>query len=143
MENDRKPKRLSKDALKSLTGYYWPGNVRELRNIMERLVILAPGEEVTPADLAGILPGIERTVQIVPAAGIDSQESYLERFDSAELRDAMATCERELILRRLAACEGNVKRTAEELGLERSHLYKKMRALGIDPAHRDHASELN
>jgi two-component system nitrogen regulation response regulator NtrX len=137
MENDRKPKRLSREALRILTGYHWPGNVREHRNIMERLVILAPGEEVAPADLAGIIPGIERPgAQMVQTAPVADSESLLARFDTNELRDAVAEFERELILRRLKACDGNVKRTAEELGLERSHLYKKMRALGIDPANR-------
>ena len=137
LEHDRKPKRLSNEALRVLTGYNWPGNVRELRNIIERLVILAPGEEVTPADLAGIIPGVERPYgQIAPVAAAPEQEPYVARFDEAPLREAVAECERELILRRLKACDGNVKRTAEELGLERSHLYKKMRALGIDPVNR-------
>ena len=137
MENDRKPKRLSKEALRVLTGYHWPGNIRELRNMMERLAILAPGEEVTPSDLAGIIPGVARPYpQAMPVVPEVEEEDYTSKFDQDPLRDAVAEFEREMILRRLKACDGNVKRTAEGLGLERSHLYKKMRALGIDPTKR-------
>ncbi len=135
-EHNQRPKQLTKDALKILQGYHWPGNVRELRNIIERLVILTPGDEITPADLAGIIPGIERKFAIPLASSGTSREIGVADFDSSTLKDAVAACEREIIQRRLDACEGNVKRTAEELGLERSHLYKKMRALGIDPSKR-------
>ena len=135
-EHNQRPKQLTKDALRVLTGYNWPGNVRELRNLMERLVILTPGDEITPADLAGIIPGVERPFHVTAQSGRDPTSAFLGQFETVPLRDAIAVCERELILRRLEACEGNVKRTAEELGLERSHLYKKMRSLGIDPTKR-------
>jgi two-component system nitrogen regulation response regulator NtrX len=136
-EHNQPPKRLTKDATNVLKGYEWPGNVRELRNIMERLAILSPGDEVTKADLAGIIPGVERPYAVPSTGEVDCQEVYLSRFDASGLKDAVSECEKELILRRLEACEGNVKRTAEELGLERSHLYKKMRSLGIDPSRRN------
>ena len=136
-EHAKKPKRLTKEALRILSGYHWPGNVRELRNIMERLSILTPGDEITPADLAGVIPGVERPYAIPHVDGDASVDIFLGRFDSAPLKDAISTCEKEIIERRLEACNGNVKRTAEELGLERSHLYKKMRALGVDPSKKD------
>ncbi|MCK4721507.1 sigma-54-dependent Fis family transcriptional regulator [bacterium] len=137
MENSKRPKQITRDAVNILKSYQWPGNVRELRNFMERLAILTPGDEITPADLAGIIPGIERPYP-VPQAGPDgSDDMFIGRFDRTALKDAISTCERELIERRLTSCKGNVKRTAEELGLERSHLYKKMRSLGIDPSKRN------
>jgi DNA-binding NtrC family response regulator len=73
--------------------------------------------------------------QAVAASG-DSGEAFLSRFDNAPLKESVAECERTLILRCLESCDYNVKKTAETLGLERSHLYKKMRALGIDPSKR-------
>jgi len=135
-EHNQPPKRLTKEAVSTLRGYHWPGNVRELRNIMERLAILSPGDEVTRSDLAGIIPGVERPYVLQPAGEKGSADEFLGRFEGTPLKEAIAACEREIILRRLDACEGNVKRTAEELGLERSHLYKKMRSLGIDPTKR-------
>ncbi len=135
-EYNQPPKRLSDKASRALKGYHWPGNVRELRNLMERLVILAPGDEIDTSDLAGIIPGIKRPFPVATGTGENMQETFFNRFDSAPIRDAISTCEREIILRRLEICQGNVKRTAEDLGLERSHLYKKMRALGIDPSKR-------
>jgi len=135
-EHIQKPKTLTGDAASILKNYHWPGNVRELRNLMERLIILAPGEEITPADLAGIIPGIERPYTAISKGEVDVEGIYLSQYDGLSIREAIASCERELILRRLEACEGNVKRTAEVLGLERSHLYKKMKALGIDPSKR-------
>jgi len=136
MEHNKRPKRLSVDALRTLQSYKWPGNVRELRNIMERLAILTPGDEVEQSDLAGIIPGVEKTL-LIPAIHGNMDAAYMERYDNVQLRDAVSECEKELIERRLEACGGNVKKTAENLGLERSHLYKKMRALGIDPSKRD------
>jgi two-component system nitrogen regulation response regulator NtrX len=137
LEHNKRPKRVTNDALAILKSYKWPGNVRELRNIMERLAILTPGDEITPADLAGIIPGVERPYMIPHTDHGDPVEIFMGRFDRSPLKDSIAAFEKEIIERRLDACGGNVKRTAEELGLERSHLYKKMRALGIDPSKRN------
>jgi two-component system nitrogen regulation response regulator NtrX len=111
-------KLLSSGALAVLQSYRWPGNVRELKNVMERLVILVPGDTVTRADLpdgltdaSGPAPG--------PPQGARSLKEGREQF------------ERQFILHRLQEAGGNVVRAAELLGLERSNLYRKMRALGI------------
>ena len=110
-------------AVAALQRYPWPGNVRELRNVVERLMIMVPGERITARDLAFLAgrDGRRRTVD----AGAGAM---------APLHDARDRFEREYILRALAAQQGNISRTAEVLGVERSNLYRKMRAFGIMPA---------
>jgi two-component system, NtrC family, nitrogen regulation response regulator NtrX len=123
-EYGRRPKRLSLGAMVLLREYRWPGNVRELRNVIERLMITVPGELVVPDDL-GFLDIAEVPVTV---------GSSLEIQPLLDARDAW---ERRYILGAIAALEGNISRTAEALGLERSNLYKKMRSLGISPGQRE------
>jgi two-component system nitrogen regulation response regulator NtrX len=118
-EYGRKPKRFEPGALEVLRAYRWPGNVRELRNVIERLMIMVPGELVTPADLAFL--------EVAPTADAGAPASVDPLFAA---RDAW---EREYIRGALEVFEGNISRTADALGLERSNLYKKMRGLGIGP----------
>ena len=114
----RKPKELTPEAYRILQDYHWPGNVRELRNLIERIVILNPQVRV---DARHIPLNVTRR----PA------ERPMDRFGSlAEVREAV---EREYILKKLEETNGNVTRTAELLGLERSNLYRKMKTLGIGP----------
>ncbi len=114
----RKPKELTPEAYRILQDHHWPGNVRELRNLIERIVILNPQIRV---DARHIPLNVNRR----PA------ERPMDRFGSlAEVREAV---EREYILKKLEETNGNVTRTAELLGLERSNLYRKMKALGIGP----------
>ena len=118
--NDRRPKRIASGAVSMLMQYDWPGNVRELKNLIERLVILTGEAEVIgEADVSDSLPGLK------PARG-----SYRRGM---ALKDLVAAAERDLILEALAANDHHISNTARELQLERSHLYKKMRALGINP----------
>jgi DNA-binding NtrC family response regulator len=119
LANDRPRKTFGKGALELLSAYDFPGNVRELKNLVERLVILSPGETITEADARGLLP-LER--------GGASAGVYRP---GVPLRELMEELERELILRALDHHGGNVTQTATDLDLERSHLYKKMRALDI------------
>jgi len=113
----RRPKELTADALDTLRNYHWPGNVRELRNLMERIVILYPQHRVEARHLP------LGTAKRVPATR--SWDGF------ASLHDVKETAEREYILHKLEETGGNVTRTAELLGLERSHLYRKMKSLGI------------
>ena len=122
-EYGRRPKRLDAGAAAGLRGYQWPGNVRELRNVVERLMIMVPGETITMGDLAFLDP---TTVLVADPPGAST----------VSLHDARERFEREYILRALAAQQGNMSRTAEALGVERSNLYRKMRAFGIVPARR-------
>jgi two-component system nitrogen regulation response regulator NtrX len=109
----RKAKELAPDALALLQEYAWPGNVRELRNLIERIVIMNPQMRIDARHIP--LPVNRRA----PA----------ETFSS--LQEVREAAEREYILKKLEETKGNVSRTAELLGLERSHLYRKMKALGI------------
>jgi two-component system nitrogen regulation response regulator NtrX len=100
--------------------------VRELRNLVERLMIMVPGERITPRDLAFLEQGVGGSVEA--ATPMPSGSAM------APLHDARDRFERDYILRALAAQQGNISRTAEALGIERSNLYRKMRAFGIMPA---------
>jgi two-component system nitrogen regulation response regulator NtrX len=128
-EYGRRPKTLAAGAMARLQAYRWPGNVRELRNVMERIVIMAPGDEITEHDLA-FLSG--------PPTATTSDEAAAPAIPLYMARDQF---EREYILKQLALQQGNISRTAEILGVERSNLYRKMRAFGIVPARRSEASE--
>jgi two-component system nitrogen regulation response regulator NtrX len=119
-EYGRRPKRLDPAAASGLRSYRWPGNVRELRNVIERLMIMVPGETIALADLAFLDGGALSAAD--PSAP-----------PPLPLHDARERFERDYILRALASQHGNISRTAEILGVERSNLYRKMRAFGILP----------
>lgn len=110
-----RPKRFSPQALEALATYSWPGNVRELRNLVERLLIMVPGEEVTPEDLP---------------LKTEASRSFFPS-EPLPLRKARERFEREYIASILRRCGGNMSRASRLLGVERSHLYRKMRALGL------------
>jgi len=133
-EHGRRPRDVAADTLEALARLPWPGNVRELRNILERLVIMTPGERIElqhlPASLAASGPA--------RAAGADDVSSAPESGDGS-LFAAREAFERRYILERYRECGGNMSRTAESLGVERSNLYRKMKAFGLLPARRDQA----
>ncbi|MEK7701866.1 MAG: sigma-54 dependent transcriptional regulator [candidate division NC10 bacterium] len=119
-ENGKRPKAVSGEALGYFLAYDWPGNVRELRNMVERLVIMAPGDVIG----AGDVPAPLRPKDVVPGAG-EARER--------PLKEARDNFERAYILAELRAQDWNMTRTAERLGIERSHLYRKIKAYGITP----------
>jgi two-component system nitrogen regulation response regulator NtrX len=121
-EYGRRPKKFDPAAAAGLRSYRWPGNVRELRNVIERLMIMVTGDTITLSDLAFLDGGV--------VLSADDPGAMLP------LHDARDRFERDYILRALAAQQGNMSRTAEALGVERSNLYRKMRAFGIAPARR-------
>jgi two-component system nitrogen regulation response regulator NtrX len=127
-EYGRRPKQFDAGATAGLQSYRWPGNVRELRNVIERLMIMVPGETITAADLSFFEGSLARPPE--PPASV-----------SRTLHDAREQFERDYILRALAIQHGNISRTAESLGVERSNLYRKMRAFGIAPARRTEVDE--
>ncbi len=117
--HDRPDKRVTQGAMKLLEGYPYPGNVRELRNLVERLVILTPSDTIAETEARALLP-----LGAPSASG-----SYFT--PETPLREMLEEAERDLIQRALEHRDGHVTKTAADLGLERSHLYKKMRALGL------------
>jgi two-component system nitrogen regulation response regulator NtrX len=112
------PKNFSTQAIEAMQAYNWPGNVRELRNFIERVYILTPGEFVDVHDLrfAGL-----------PVGGGGSSASQFATF-----REARAHFERDYLLQKIQENNGNISRTAEVIGLERSYLHRKIKAFGID-----------
>jgi two-component system nitrogen regulation response regulator NtrX len=116
-----RPKRLAPEASARLQQYSWPGNVRELRNVIERLNIMVAGDTITAQDL-GFL-GRDG----VPDAPANAGGPVVP------LSEARDQFEKDYILQTLAAQHGNMSRTAEVLGVERSNLYKKLRAFGVTP----------
>jgi two-component system nitrogen regulation response regulator NtrX len=118
-ENGKRPKTVSGEALAYFLAYDWPGNVRELRNMVERLVIMIPGDVIGGDDLPAPLRPKEPAAADVPR----------ER----SLREARDRFERAYILAELRAHDWNMTRTADRLGIERSHLYRKIKAYGITP----------
>ena len=121
-EYGRRVKRFAPEAMARLEHYAWPGNVRELHNVVERLLIMVHDSTVTAQDVSflGDAPAIA-----APAGEVTPLAEARDRF------------ERDYILHVLAQQQGNISRTADALGVERSNLYKKMRAFGIAPARRD------
>ena len=116
-ENGKRPKTVSVEALAYFLSYDWPGNVRELRNMVERLVIMAPRDVIGPEDLPPPL-------RLREAGAGETQKDKT-------LKVAREAFERAYILSELNAHEWNMTRTAEKLGIERSHLYRKLKAYGL------------
>ncbi len=115
-EYGKRPKKVTGEAMAYFQIYDWPGNVRELKNMVERLVIMVPADTITPTDL---LP------PLVPAIPVG------EAGWEPNLRDAREAFERAFILSELRVNEWNVSKTADRLGIERSHLYRKLKSYQI------------
>jgi two-component system nitrogen regulation response regulator NtrX len=129
-EYGRRQKTFDAGAIAVLQRYAWPGNVRELRNVIERLMIMVPGDAITGAD-----------VTFLQQNGVGRPEPAEQPAGRQTLHEARDQFERDLILRTLAEQQGNMSRTAEVLGVERSNLYRKMRAFGIAPSRRPEPDE--
>lgn len=115
---------MTEEALTALRQYHWPGNVRELRNLVERVLILNP--KVQRIEKKHLPMLVYRGPKLTESGRINTKT---EEFSS--LVEAREAYEREFILKKLDEVHGNVSRAAEGLGLERSHLYRKMKALGV------------
>jgi two-component system, NtrC family, nitrogen regulation response regulator NtrX len=128
----RRSKHFSQPALELLSHHRWPGNVRELKNLIERMVIMVAGDVIEVRHLPPILHHEAARAKSNAATGISASgagRSSTGGFSS--LQEARAAYERDYILRKLEENKGNMSRTAEVLGLERSHLYRKMKSLGM------------
>jgi two-component system nitrogen regulation response regulator NtrX len=113
-------KRIDDRAIEIMARQPWPGNVRELRNLIERLVILVPADVIEVHHLA----------ECFPLAAADAPESAL---DQPTFRQARMEFERQYLRKKLAEHNWNVSQTAEAIGIERSHLHRKIKSCGVEP----------
>jgi two-component system, NtrC family, nitrogen regulation response regulator NtrX len=116
------PKRISEAALKELAEHKWPGNVRELKNFIERLYILTPGDFIDAHDLR--------------FAGLHLSDANSGTGTALNFRDARSVFEKDYLVQKIEENLGNISRTAEAIGLERSYLHRKIKAYGI-AVHKD------
>ncbi len=136
-EYGKRPKELAPEALALLSAHAWPGNVRELRNVIERLVIMAPADRVLASHLpASLLGGVPAAA--APAALAAALEALA---DFPSLAAAREDFEKRYIRKKYVECGGNMSRTAEALQVERSNLYRKMKAYGLIPARKGEPGE--
>jgi two-component system nitrogen regulation response regulator NtrX len=98
--------------------YDWPGNVRELKNMIERLVIMSPAEIITAKD-------------IPPPISTSKQNGLAEFFTINNFKEARALFEKEFLRRKLEECKGNISLMSQVIGLELSHLHKKLKSYGL------------
>jgi DNA-binding NtrC family response regulator len=115
-------RRFSVAAQNRLRNYPWPGNVRELRNLVHRLLILGGGEEI----------GLGEVEQALSETAPPDEPLLSQDLMALPLREAREQFERAYLQQQLQLCEGKVGRLAKRVGMERTHLYRKLRALGID-----------
>lgn len=121
----RPVREIDPSARRRLLAYDWPGNVRELRNVVERAVVLAEGEEIGAADLPAELAGSR--------APLDPEEAALAELPFAEARRrATEAWERRFLRAALQRNDGNISATARALGLHRQSLQKRLRSLGVE-----------
>ncbi len=113
-------KEIDPDVHPSLQSYQWPGNVRELRNFVERLVIMTPGQIIRPQDLPG---DFQQHLRPPDNTG--------DPYQLPSFKEARTSFEREYLVRKLEECSWNISLTAQQIGVERSHLHRKMKTLGI------------
>jgi two-component system nitrogen regulation response regulator NtrX len=127
-ENGLHPKAFTAEAIAILTDYSWPGNVRELRNVIERLVIMCDGtvgSDDLPEEIVDEVARRGRPVRSVGSLTLPPEAATLS------LREVRDLVERQVVRAKLDENDWNISRTAQALGLERTNLHKKMRALGI------------
>ncbi|KPF71806.1 AAA family ATPase [Bosea sp. AAP35] len=118
-------RRIGPDAMAVLQSHEWPGNVRELRNNVERLMILTKGDHTADITIDMLPAEVGAMVPTTPSG------SGGERLMSLPLRDAREIFEREYLIAQIARFSGNISRTAEFIGMERSALHRKLKSLGV------------
>jgi two-component system nitrogen regulation response regulator NtrX len=119
------PRRVAADAMAVLQSHDWPGNIRQLRNNVERLMILAAGDPESDITAAMLPAEIGALVPAIPT-GVGG-----EKLMSIPLREAREVFEREYLIAQINRFGGNISRTAEFIGMERSALHRKLKSLGV------------
>jgi two-component system, NtrC family, nitrogen regulation response regulator NtrX len=120
-----KKKSMSQSAYQELMNHSWPGNVRELRNFVERLIIMCQEELITDRHVRMFLTHSQPAKVPVILNGV------LNPYQTNDFKEAKKRFEREYLQQKLSENEGNISKTAENIGLERSHLHKKLKSLNI------------
>ena len=120
-----KPRRIGDDALAVLQAHDWPGNVRQLRNNIERLLLLVRADDVEAPINAALLP--PEIGDVMPRAPSQSDHHIM----SLNLRDAREVFEKNYLINQINRFGGNISRTAEFVGMERSALHRKLKSLGV------------
>ncbi|MBD1401440.1 sigma-54-dependent Fis family transcriptional regulator [Pelobacter sp. M08fum] len=123
-KESRENKTISAEAQQCMQAYDWPGNVRELKNLIERLVIMTPGTEIKPSDLPQDISNIATTGHLSVTLVEDLPDSY---------KEAKEIFEEQFLIEKLKKNSWNISRTAEEIGLERSNLHRKIKYYQINP----------
>ena len=119
-------RRIEHDTLSALQVYNWPGNVRELRNVIERMLIMAPGDASESIGIDGLSPEISSDAPVPRPISEDRQD-----ITALQLRDAREVFEREYLVAQITRFGGNISKTAKFVGMERSALHRKLKSLGI------------
>jgi two-component system nitrogen regulation response regulator NtrX len=120
-----RPRRIGNDALAVIQAHNWPGNVRQLRNNIERLLILARGDDADAPITADLLP--QEIGDVMPRAPSKSDQHIM----ALPLREAREMFEKEYLIAQINRFGGNISRTAEFIGMERSALHRKLKSLGV------------
>lgn len=128
------PRRFAEESIAQLQAYDWPGNVRELRNMVERILIMAPGDEAEPIRTDGI-PIESAATNAAETVNADATELL-----GRPLREAREIFEREYLVAQVSRFGGNISRTAEFVGMERSALHRKLKSLGVQSEERIRAA---
>ena len=124
IEKGLKRKTFSEEALREMQNHTWPGNVRELRNFVERLAIMCPEEIITASHISTFIVKDNNRSPL-------SEKQTLTPYQTNDFKEARKRFEREYLQFKLTENDGNISRTAEQVGLERSHLHKKLKSLEI------------
>ncbi|RUM37024.1 MAG: sigma-54-dependent Fis family transcriptional regulator, partial [Desulfobulbus sp.] len=117
-------KEFSQETIRLLMQHDWPGNIRELKNMVERLLIMCPEPIIRPQDVQMLLSGSIDPARPMPEINAD----YLE----LPFKEARKRFEHDYLKARLLENKGNISKTAQQIGMERSHLHKKVKALAIE-----------
>jgi two-component system nitrogen regulation response regulator NtrX len=123
-KESREIKTIAEPALKSLVEYNWPGNVRELKNLIERLVIMTPGKEINITDLP---------LAISQKSPKNNSQGLVTSNLPSSYREAKEIFEKQFLIEKLLKNDWNISKTAEEIGLERSNLHRKIKSYQIEP----------
>lgn len=124
--DDLRPREFEADAVEHLKQYHWPGNIRELRNLVQRLLILGSGDKISVADIRHAMGASARITDTVEPL------SHGQEMMNMPLREARELFEHDYLLYQWNLAGGSVTKLARNIGMERTHLYRKLKSLGIN-----------